>query len=565
MRDWADTNRWILGVLGVALALAGATLLWDDARLLGYPLQIDEAGYLSIAENDRIGFQSEGIHKWAETVLNQAPFAPLVPAMTSPLLVINQSNMQGFVVLAFFLVLLTIAVYGIGERMAGPRYGALAAIVVASMPGVANFSRTYVFALPAAALMACAVFSVLRTERLQRSGWAIAAGVAIGAMLLARTMTVAFVPGILVAAVVPLACRPDSGLRRGLLNFGLLCVAAFAVAAPWYLHNLDSVVDYLTEFGYGERSAEYGTSHSILSWDWWTDVFSRLVSTDLFLLLAAMIVVGLAAVLVAAVRRVAEAEHRWPVLRDLLASDASVVAIVAGSAYVALSSSRNVGLGFTLPVSVLLVPLAVLALRRHPRVVLPAVVALGAIAVINLTAAFTFSDSLSRVRVVDLPLLGGYPIVDGRPISIQQIRVQVDGPETRFVEKDRGYLRADNELAETIVPELHAPVVGFGSRNRVVNTNTVMLAGLRNYNVVIPMAQLLSTDGPTAKDFAEHLTNPLYGIPQIVLTTSTSNRDFEPRVNQATVEKAVRSLGMRRIRTISLPDGRQVRVWTAIP
>ncbi len=565
MREWASTHRWILAVLGIAIVLAGATLLWDDARLLGYPLQIDEAGYLSIAENDRIGFQSNGIHGWVETVLNQAPFAPLVPAMTSPLLVINQSTMQGFVVLAFFLVLLTIAVYGIGERLAGPRYGALAAIVVASMPGVANFSRTYVFALPAAALIASAVFAVLRAERLQRSGWAIAAGAAIGAMLLARTMTVAFVPGILVAAVVPLACRPDSGLRRGLLNLGLLCIAAFAVAAPWYLHNLDAVVEYLTEFGYGERSAEYGTSHSILSWDWWTDVFSRIAATDLFLLLAVLVVVGLSVVLVAAVRRIADAEHRWPALRDLLASDASVVAIVAASAYVALSSSRNVGLGFTLPVSVLLVPLAVLALRRHPRALAPAIVALGAIAVINLTSAFTFSDSLSRVRAVDVPGFGGVPIVDGRPISVQQIRVQVDGPETRFDEKDRGYLRAADELAETFVAELHAPVVAFGSRNRVINTNTAMLAGLRNYNVVTPMAQLLATDGPTAKDFADHLTNPLYGIPQIVVTTSTWARDFEPRVNQATVEKAVRSLGMRRIETIRLPDGRQVRVWTAIP
>ena len=77
-------------------------------------------------------------------------------------------------------------------------------------------------------------------------------------MLLARTMTVAFVPGILVAAVVPLSCRPALGPAAGLLNLGLLCVAAFAVAAPWYLHNLDSVVDYLTEFGYGRKSAEYG-------------------------------------------------------------------------------------------------------------------------------------------------------------------------------------------------------------------------------------------------------------------------------------------------------------------
>lgn len=563
MKGRVNTHRWPLLVLGLSVILALATLFWADARRLGYPLDIDEAGYMSIAENDRIGFQSKGVHGWVDSVLDQAPFAPLVPAMTSPLLVIDQSTIQGFVVLAFFLVLLAIAVYGIGERLSGPRLGALAAIVVASMPGVADFSRIYVFALPAAALLACAVLAVLRAERLQRSAWAIAAGVALGAMLLTRTMTIAFVPGIIVAAVVPLACRPASGLRRGLINLCLLCLAAFAVAAPWYLPNLDAIVEYLTEFGYGERSAEYGASHTVLSWNWWTDVFSRIASKDLFLLLSALVVAGIAIGLVAAVRRIADADDRRSALRDLLASDASVVAIVAVSAYVALSSSRNVGLGFTLPLSVLLVPLAVQALRRHPRATAPTVVALAVIAVVNLTSAFTFSESLSRVRVVDVPGLGGIPLVDGRPIAVEQIRIQVPGPETHFDDNDRGYLRVDNELAQTFVSK-NAPVVAFGSRNRVVNTNTAMLAALRDYNVLIPMAQLLATNGPTAKDFADHLTNPLYGIPQIVITTSTSARDFEPRVNQATVEAAARSLGMRIIRTLPFPDGRSMRVWTAI-
>ena len=92
-----------------------------------------------------------------------------------------------------------------------------------------------------------------------------------------------------------------------------------------------------------------------------------------------------------------------------------------------------------------------------------------------------------------------------------------------------------------------------------------MLAGLRQYNAAIPMAQLRSTDGPTAEDFAARLGETDFGLPQVVVTTSTNARDFEPRVNQAEVEKAARSLGMRRIQTIPLPDGRQMRVWTAIP
>ncbi len=565
MTEWARSHRWALLVLGLAAILALATLWWADARRVGYPLDIDEAGYLSIAEKDRIAFQSEGVGGWAEEVLDQAPNAPLAPAMTSVLLVIDQGTMPGFVVLAFFLVLLAIAVYGIGERLAGPRYGALAAIVVASMPGVSNFSRMYVFSLPAAALLACAVYAVLRAERLQRSGWAIAAGAAIGAMLLARTMTVAFAPVILVAAVLAFACRPGAKRRRGLLNLGLLGLAAVAVAGPWYFPNLDLIVEYLTDFGYGERSAEFGASHSIISWDRWTDVFARLAAKDLYLVLAALVAAGLVVLLIAAIRRVADAADRRSALRDLLASDAAVVAIVVLAGYVALSSSRNVGLGFTLPMTVLLVPLALLALPRNPRAVAPVVVVVAVMTVINLAAAFTFSESLSRVRVVDVPGFGSIPVVDGVPVAVEHVRLQVDGPETRFDESERGYLTADGELAETFVVRLGTPVVAFGSRNRVVNTNSVMLAGLRQYDTAIPMAQLLATDGPTAKDFAARLAEPAFGQPKVVVTTSTSARDFEPVVRQPPVEEAARSLGMRRVHAVRLPDNRSMRVWTAIP
>ena len=565
MREWANTQRWLLGVIGVAVVLAGATLLWDDARRVGYPMQIDEAGYLSIAENDRIGFQSEGLGGWVDAVLDQAPHAPLASALTSVLLVIHEGSMPGFVVLAFFLILLTIAVYGIGERLAGPRYGALAAVVVASLPGVSTLSRTFVFALPAAALMACAVYALLRAERLQRAGWAIACGAAIGAMLLARTMTVAFVPGVIAAGVVGLACLPREQWRRGLLNLGLLILAAIAVAAPWYVPNFDLVAEYLTEFGYGERSAEYGASHSIISWDRWTDVFARISAQDLYLLLAALLVVALAVLLVDAVRRVTGSEDRGAALRDLLAGDAAAVTIVVAAGYLALSSSRNVGLGFTLPISVLLPPLAILALRRHPRATVPAIAALGAIALVNLLAAFTFSEEVSRQRSVDVPAFGSIPLIDGTPLAVEQIRIQIDGPETRFDDRDAAYVTAAGRLAETLYARLGDQVVAFGSRNRVLNTNTVMLAGLRQYNAAIPMAQLRSTDGPTAEDFAARLAETDFGLPQVVVTTSTNARDFEPRVDQVPVEKAARSLGMRRVQAIRLPDGRQMRVWTAIP
>lgn len=63
--------------------------------------------------------------------------------------------------------------------------------------GAFVFAREYVFALPAAALLSCAVYALLRSDALRARYWAIACGVTLGLMVLARAMTIAFVPGVL--------------------------------------------------------------------------------------------------------------------------------------------------------------------------------------------------------------------------------------------------------------------------------------------------------------------------------------------------------------------------------
>ena len=239
--------------------------------------------------------------------------------------------MQGFVVLAFFLVLLTIAVYGIGERSPGPATAPWLRSSSPRLPGVANFSGHIVFALPAAALMACAVLlaAASRTDAAER----------LGDRRGCRDRRDAPCPdddrrlrprNPRRRRSCRLACRPGSGLRRGLLNLGLLCVAAFAVAAPWYLPNFDLrrrlpdrirlrrtkrrvrhlPLDRL--LGSLDRRLREDRRPRTSTWCsrcWSSSAWRPSWST--------------------AVRRVAGAEDRGAALRDLLASDASVVAIVA--------------------------------------------------------------------------------------------------------------------------------------------------------------------------------------------------------------------------------------------
>jgi 4-amino-4-deoxy-L-arabinose transferase-like glycosyltransferase len=561
--------RWALIVLLAALALVALDAWWIAEHRHGYPLDIDEAGYMWIATNNHLSLELGGLHAWWDTIQMQAPQAPLLTTLTSLVLVFSEGTMQGFATLAGFLVLLAIASYGIAERLAGPRLGALAAIVVAASPGAFAFSREFIFALPAAAFLACAVYAILRSEGLRSSRWAIACGAAIGLMLLSRTMGIAYVPGVAAAGVVALAARPREEWLPGLLNLALLAVSAFAVAATWYWRNIDSVYDYLTGFGYGSEAANFGEEHATLSWGWWHAVATLMTSVDLLLPLAVLILAGLVALAVAAVRRVLGSGDRRETLVRLLRSDTLGVAIVFAVGYLALSTSTNAGSGFTFPLAILLPPIAVVALREYPRAVIPAVTAIALVTALNVLATSSFSETLAKKRNVHVPLFGTVPWTNGVPRAVETIRVEAPGPETRFVEKDRGWPRADIALSRYVFDELSTPteipLVAFGMRNRVFNTNTVQLGALSGLKVGLPVEQLIADEGNGPDAYEAKLTDPENGVPGVVLTTSSNEGDFTPLVDQESVETAARRLHFRIVRTMQLPNGVQLRIWFRRP
>lgn len=562
----SERLRWALVVGAGGLVLLAFDAWWVASYRHGYPLNIDEAAYTTIGLNDYLGLRDGGLHGWWQAFQGQVPNAPLVPALTSVLYVFKAGVLEGFGVLAAFMVLLGLVIYGIGERLAGPRLGALAGLLAMTAPGVLAFAHVYVFALPAAALLACAVYALLRTEGLQRRRWALACGAALGLMLLARAMTVAFVPGVVATAAVTLAARNRErrALARGVANLGLLLLVAVAVAAVWYWRNLQPVLDYLTEFGYGDKSAEFGAGHSLLSLARWTAVGKRMTQADLLLPLAALVLAGLVAALVAAGQRVCRAGDRREALLDLARTDALSVGLVVIGGYLALTSSSNTGFGFTLPLAVLLLPLAAIALRRFRAAAVPTVAALALIAILNIAATSDLSNSLSRRRELSVPTLGRLPWLNGVNYALADIRIQVPGPETRFSERDRGWLRADKLLAALLLRQEGPPVVAFASRSHVLNTNTVGLAAVLQLQRSIPMAQLVADEGDSVRAYMRRITDPQYGLPKILITMSSEAGDYEPHVTQARAEAAARRLHFRLIRTMTLPDGRLLRVWSQL-
>ncbi len=562
----SERARWALIVALGTLALVALNLWWVLAYRKGFPLNVDEAGYTSIALTDWLGFHNGGPHGWWSAFQSQTPNAPLLPLATSALLIVKAGVIEGFVVLIGFFALLVVATYGIGERLAGPRLGALAAFAVGTSEGALLFAREYVFALPTAALTSCAVYALLRGERMRSRRWAIAFGAAIGLMLLARTMAIAFVPGLFVAALIGMLALERDDLRRRFLNLGLTVVAAVVVAATWYFHNLEPVWEYLTSFGYGSQSTYYGAEHSVVSWGRFRAVTERVIADDLLVPLSALVLIGLIALAVVAVRRVATAQDRRGVALQLAASGPVAVTIVVVAGFAALMTSRNGGNGFSLPLSMLLPPLAIVALRYNRVATAPVAILVVAIAALNLAATSSLWEGLAKPHLVAVPGFGQEAWLNGTPRPVDAIRVQVPGPSTRFAAADRGWPEADERLAAELLRRIYAGglesgVVAFSSRHRAISSNSVELALLLHHDTSIPFTQLEAEPTDAVANYVEQLRSPEHGKPGMLLTMNRNTDDFPPLVTQGKAEAAARRLGFHRIWATTLPDGRQLRLW----
>jgi hypothetical protein len=559
--------RWAVLVAAGALLLAVLNVWWVAQYRHGFPLNVDENGYTAIGIVDWLGFETGGIHGWWEAIQLQTPNAPLLPALSSVLMIaVTPGVMEGFGTLIAIGVALVMFSYGIGARLAGPRLGALGALAVATSEGIFLFAREYIFALPAAAALSAAVYALIGSDAMRRRWWSVGVGVAIGLMLLSRTMGVAFVPGLAVAAVLLILIRGRGEYPGRFLNFGLATLAGFLVSITWYWRNLQPVYEYLTNYGYGSQAQYYGAEHSALSWPRFKAVAATMVGSDLLAPLAVVLLAAFVALAVVVVRRVADAEDRRAAALRILGSDAFAVAIVFVSGFTALMSSRNGGNGFTFPLAMLLPPLAVVALRYYRGAIVPAAVAVALIGVVNVVSTSDLSEGLSEKRLVELPPLGEVPWVNGEPHSLGALRVQVPGPADRFTEAERGWTEIDGKLADLFTSPIGPGgippgLVAFGSRNRLISTNSLDLAGLLRHRVDIPCIQIDAEPTDSVADYVKQLSSPEFGEPTALVTMSSEKQDFPPTVTQSKLETAARRVDFHRLREFTAPDGRKVRTW----
>lgn len=568
----------ILALTAVLVALGAVHLVWLHHYRSGLPLDIDEAGYLRFAFDNLHGWRHGGVGGLYDAVVGQRQFGPLIPLTATPILgLVGPRPVAAMSVQLVFLALLAFAVLGLGRAIAGARAGLLAAVVTILLPEVLDYTRTFHFALASAALLSAALWAIVQSEGFQRRGWSLAAGAFLGGMLLARTLTIGFVPVIAIAAGVAVVARPRKQWVRGVTNFALAVVVALGVAGWWYLPNLSVIWHYLSDVGYGAPARFYASNrHSVGSVSFWTWRLGQMVENSVSLPVALIAATTLLAALGARLRhRRRPRTASWSSGRARralteLASPAGLVGIVGAGTYLVLATNRGGGSGFDVPLLPLAVLLVVALLWRLPsRALRNGLIGTVVLAsVITAASKATVQGLLAGPRCVTIPALRCVMVVDGRGVVQQQPWATTMARAAPSVAR-RGpaghWLTAAGQAAAFAVSYARAhgvePIVSFGARDPLFNTNTVALVGRMQGDWTIPMGQLDPGRGDTVVNYRNQLTDPKLGWPNLLITVSPGPFEFRPRISEATAESAARAVGFVPVHSLTLPDRRSAHFF----
>jgi hypothetical protein len=561
------THRHWTVALGSIVATAGAVNAWWLVHFRdGYPVDIDEAGYLWFAFRLRHAFDVDGLSGWWNSFQHEGWVGPLLPSVTGLMQLVTGSNgiVPAMAVQLVFFAILVVASYGIGSRLLDRRAGLLTAATVATLPAVSDFVRTYHLVIAGSAMYAASAYALLASDRLRRRGWAILWGATLGLMLLSRAMIVAFVPALPVAAVWILAV--DRADRRRLANFALGLAAFAGVTALWYATSWRPIFDYLTSFGYGDHSPARGPRLSVFSTDFWTDEVIGTIDLSLYVPLACVLAAAFLAALAAVASRTRSSAAAARLLRRASTSDAIVPAFVVLEGYLALSTSSNDGTGFVVPILPSLVALAVVAALRLPwhalRVALA--VALAATCAFNVLMKADVVSAASEYRSIDLPGLGLATVTSGRGFFHQHLVNDAGytlGPPTHpLPPQDRGWL----PLYGSIVAPFDHPPAGIDPRlylatsEPLLNPSAVRLAAIRRGQPAGIFEKVATGGDDSVAAYRRFLDA---AKPDLLVTASRQAWHFGPEITQRRVETAARAAGFTPLEQLHTPDGRTLQLW----
>lgn len=337
----------LVTVFLIALPSAFLSALDIWTRRIGGTYDADEAGYL--AASLRMQRAVDFSHPMAlvhEFFNNRT--GPLVPlASVVPLVLGPRDPRSAMLIQPVLLVVIGVATAGIVRYVATPGWAILSGAFIVVLPSMIWSTESYWFGLGAAAAMAVALWSLLASDGLlDRRRWAF--GAAIAAMVLARTMAIAFLPALVVAVLV--LAWGDRRRLRGALEAALLVLV---LAGPWFVVRRHEVFGYLFQYGYTDRAARFGGGNPV----------ERLVGRvgELsYQTFNVLLLIAVPALVVQVVRFRWGSFSTWSLHRKRVAA----LAVVVVGGVVALASSSNHGVWFDLPLYAPVLALGVVACAR---------------------------------------------------------------------------------------------------------------------------------------------------------------------------------------------------------
>jgi hypothetical protein len=561
---WARTAGAL--VAGIIVATVVLHVVWLVRFRHGYVTEWDESGYLQFSLSDFDALHDQGLWGFVKLVGHRGTFGPLLPAVTAlSYPIVGRGVFGSLLVLPVLFAGLVCAAFGLARQLVSDSWAVVAALTVAAIPAVTDYTRLFHFALPATACMTAALWALMRSEGLRRVGWVVAAGLFVALTLLSRTMTIAYVPGFALAAGALLLVEgPDLRVRVRNLAIGAGMVAL--VAGPWYLRNARSVYDSLAGVGYGEGATVFGRHYPVASWGYWTKEL-RLDLSYLGLPLAGAILLCFGGALWYVVAR-----HR-PLVRPNRLRSAHGLAVLALvlvvlEGYLALTSSRNEGTGFSLPWLPALVVLAVVAAASIPARTLRLALA-AVLVVLSLGAVASKSgwfEPLAKVRSVSVPGFGSVMVTDGRGIiqrevvgagyDIGPVTHQLPAMHRRWLPLARAVDAWSLRRAEQRDERLH---LTLGLNDLIFANSRLILAAQLWFHRYLRVDYLRPyPDGDTVAAYRHELLSP-NRVNALAIGDPSPVKN--PNITRSKVEAAARSLGFTPVKSFRMPDGRTIWMW----
>lgn len=559
-------------LVAISLSYVVINVIWLWMFRRGQPYNIDEYGYLGIALNDFHALMARGIVGWMQAVESPSIQSPITTALSSlTFVVFGPRPLVGFAVTILSGIVTIIASFYIGKRISGSRIGLIASVVVASSPIIINGARDYIFALPVTAVTTVAILALLYSDRFRNRKFAVLFGVFLGLMPLTRTMTIAFVPALVVAALISVSDKSVDNRRRW-MNLLISFIVAIVTASTWLVPNGMLVMRYLLSFGYGNRSVEYGPKQSLLNLDTWLYTVQNLAS---YVYLPELVFIILGFILfLAMIIRMLLSEKWTDVFRVMQKSNILPLVILIAEGLIALTSSRNKGSAFVaplVPAMLVLSSWSITKLIKRQFLLRLMTVTIVALSIISCIPLMNLTMSWARPWNINVPILGLTTVTDGRDYI--QIYEAAGGYSTNNPDFPISKYMGEQwvNINEWTANKLNKVVginqlIAFGYRGYMYNVNSVNYQQLLAGRTQFLLTQIApEVTGNTVEGYQQWLTKGGASSATFLLTGLGHYGIIMPVVNTANISKAAVRSGFSVYSKWRLPDGTNITLWKRSP